>query len=435
MIRPLCERDDTHALITAETARARAGAGRLVLLRGATGTGRTAALEAAAEHAADQGMRVLRVHCSPQEREVPFAAVRHCLSRVPEFTGAGPGGAGWVPGAVGEGASDASAGVAAGGPSGSGVPSAGVPSGSGVPAVGVPSGSGVPSAGVPVFGDEERRTAARLWRLLVDHAAESPVMVTVDDVHLADAASRRWLVEAARRVGSLPVLIVATERSQYDIEPEPAGLTHALPRSLVRTHILAPLGDPAAAELLRAAFPEAGPEWIEECVRAGAGSPLLLRALLDDLGGTPPRRLPQSVPETTAALYPGAYPAAVSWWLESAGQATADVARALATLEQAWPAATTDAGFLGSQDPVAPLTDASASHRSPDPAASPADDPVPLLAEATGTDPARVAGWLTAMTRLGWLRAGGAGPRYAHPLLRDAVVAGWPTARRQQAHR
>ncbi|CAM5326742.1 AAA family ATPase OS=Streptomyces tendae OX=1932 GN=GUR47_26370 PE=4 SV=1 [Streptomyces tendae] len=73
-------------------------------------------------------------------------------------------------------------------------------------------------------------------------------------------------------------------------------------------------------------------------MRAGAGSPLLLHALLDDLGGTPhPDGVPP-VPDSCAALYPGSYPAAVSWWLKSAGPATADVARCLAALEQAWPA-------------------------------------------------------------------------------------------------
>ncbi|CAM5617456.1 hypothetical protein SVIOM342S_00710 [Streptomyces violaceorubidus] len=164
------------------------------------------------------------------------------------------------------------------------------------------------------------------------------MLVAVDDVHLADDSSRRWLTEAARHVDRLPVLLVATERSQYDVEPRPAGLTQALSPSLVRTHRLAPLSDRAAAGLVRDAFPDAPARWVEECVRAGAGNPLLLHALLDDLGGTPhPDGVPP-VPDSCAALYPGSYPAAVSWWLKSAGPATADVARCLAALEQAWPA-------------------------------------------------------------------------------------------------
>ncbi|AQS68971.1 AAA family ATPase [Streptomyces pactum] len=281
MTGPLRERDDALALFAAETERARAGTGGLVLLRGATGTGRTAVLEAAARHAADRGLRVLRARCSPEDTGVSFAAVLQLLGPVPEFTDRAPGG-------------------------------------------------------------DDRGSAARLWRLLRSYADEGPLMVAVDDVHLADDASRRWLVEAARRVDRLPVLLAATERSQYDIEPRPDGLTQALSPSLVRTHTLAPLSDAAAAGLVHAAFPAAGPRWTQECVRAGAGSPLLLHALLDDLGGVPPQAgaapdCAPHLPDTCAALYPGTYPAAVSWWLNSAGPATADVARCLAALEQAWP--------------------------------------------------------------------------------------------------
>jgi DNA-binding CsgD family transcriptional regulator len=424
MTGPLRERDDVRALLAAETERARAGTGGLVLLRGATGTGRTAVLEAAVRHAADRGLRVLRARCSPEDTEVPFGTVLQLLGTVPDFTDLAPGG-------------------------------------------------------------DDRGSAARLWRLLRAYVAEGPVLVAVDDVHLADDSSRRWLVEAARRADRLRVLLVATERSQYDIDPRPAGLTQALSPSLVRTHTLAPLSDAAAAGLVRAAFPTAGAGWTAQCVRAGAGSPLLLHALLDDLGGAPrPDGAAHAVPplpDTCAALYPGAYPAAVSWWLNSAGPETADVARCLAALEQAWPPGTEpapadpppargasgpalvpwDPALLGAVpldavpldavplgaaplDPVlldAPAAsgDAVASEHAPSEHAPSggldAGDPVDVLAEAAGADPARVAGWLAAMTRLGLLRPDAAGrPRYAHPLLRDAVLTGWPRPRRQAAH-
>ncbi|MFF4588242.1 AAA family ATPase [Streptomyces sp. NPDC001388] len=341
----LRERDDALALLAAEAERARAGAGRLVLLRGATGTGRSAVLEAAVALAAVRGLRVLRARCSPEDTAVPFSSVLHLLGPVPEFAG---------------------------------------------------------EAVAP--GEDDRGSAARLWRLLRSYAAEGPVMVAVDDVDLADDASRRWLTEAARRVDRLPLLLVATERSQYDIDPRPTGLTHALTPSLIRTHTLAPLTDDTSAELVRAAFPTASPQWTADCVGAAAGSPLLLHALLDDLAGAPSSA---AVPQTCAALYPGSYPAAVSWWLDGAGEATAVVARTLAVLER-HPA---------------------------DPPGTPAALAA-LLADACAADPARVSGWLTAMTRLGLLREDPAGrPRYPHPLLRDAVLAGWPAARRQDAHR
>ncbi|MER5977709.1 AAA family ATPase [Streptomyces sp. NPDC001857] len=374
---PLPEREEAHALLVAETERALAGSGRLVLLRGATGTGRSAVLEAAAAHAAGRGLRVLRARCSPEDTGVPFSAVLHLLGPVPEFADVAP-------------------------------------------------------------GPDDRGSAARLWRVLRSYAARSPLLVAVDDVHLADAASRRWLVEAARRIDRLPVLVVATERSQYDIGPQPSGLTHALSPSLVRTHTLAPLSDTASAELVAAAVPTAPAEWTADCVRAGAGSPLLLRALLEDLHGAPP---PAPVPDTCAALYPGAYPAAVNWWLDNTDPDTTNLARTLATLQppraaQAGAEASVPCGVAwaepaasgGWQAGVGRVVDL----------APPPEAFVGLLADATGCDPARVAGWLTAMVRLGMLRPGGEGdgrPRFAHPLLRDAVLAGWSTARRQEAHR
>ncbi|MEU1211904.1 AAA family ATPase [Streptomyces sp. NPDC005790] len=341
MTRALRERYDAQALLAAETERALGGAGGLVLLRGATGTGRTAVLEAAAAHAERRGLRVLRTRCSPEDAGVPLSTAGRLLGHVPEY-------------------------------------------------------AGMPSA-------DYHRRAERLWELLRSLAANSPLLLAVDDVHLADPSSRRWIAEAAGRIEGLPVLLVATERRQYDIDPQPAGLTHALPASLVRTHTLAPLTDAASTELLATLLPAADPAWAADCVRAGAGHPLLLHALSEDLRGTPPHPLP----DTCAALYPGAYPAAVSWWLDSAGPATAEVARTLAALEE-----------VGTPD-----------------ATDQAVDPPALLAEASGADPARVAGWLTAMTRLGLLRLDAAGRRrYAHPLLRDAVLTDWPTARRQAVH-
>ncbi|NUS83740.1 MAG: AAA family ATPase [Streptomyces sp.] len=347
MTGPLYERDDTYALLAAEIERAADGAGGTVLLRGATGTGRTAALEAAVSHATAHGLHVLRARCFPEGAELPFATVLHLLGQGREFTQGIPG----------------------------------------------------DEAGDSATG--RRRQAAQLWRQLRSYAARTALLLAVDDVHLADDPSRRWLVDAARHIDELPVLLVATERCQYDIDPQLAGFTHALPPSLVRTHTLAPLTGGSAAELCQAAFPTAGARWAADCARAGAGSPLLLRALLEDLSSAPSPDLP----ETCAALYPGAYTAAVAWWLDSAGPATAEVAGTLAVLERSWPQAI-------------------------------AEDPAALLADVAWADPVRVSGWLTAMTRLGLLRPDTTGRlRYAHPLLRDAVLTDWSEVRRQQVHR
>lgn len=351
----LSERREALELVAAEVERARAGSGRLVLLRGATGTGRTALLAAVAEQAAAAGMRVLRARCSPEAEADAgiFAAVLQLLASGAEFE------------------------------------------------------RGAEPLSEAFDAPPDRTYAEYLWNQLRSYAADSPLLVTVDDVHCADEPSRRWFVEAARRIDRLPILLVATERSQYDIDPPSAGLAHALSPTLVRTHTLAPLSPDAAARLVRSDFGAAAPDWVDDCVRAGAGSPLLLRALLDDLRAREPDgAVRASVPDTCAALYPGAYPAAVSWWLESAGEATAGVARALAALDGD---VLEDGHVEGNAE---------------------------LFARMAGADPARVPGWLTAMTRLGLLRPDADGrPRYAHPLLRDAVLSGWPSVRRRAAHR
>ncbi|MER0477756.1 AAA family ATPase [Streptomyces sp. Edi2] len=338
---------DAARLLATAAERARAGTGRLVLLRGATGTGRTTVLEAAAEEAAAHGMRVLRARCSAGDSAVPFAALLQLQGPVPLFADL-------------------------------------------------------------VSGGDEQATTAGLWRVLRSYAEQPPLLITVDDVHLADAASRRWLAESARLMDRLPIVLAVTERSQYDVDPPAQGLAHSLSPALVTTHTLPPLSADAAATAARSVFPDAHDAWIEDCVRAGAGNPLLLRALLDDLSdGSHP-----VVPRTSAALYPGAFPAAVQWWLDCAGPATAEVARTLAILDEGWdhePSAGT--GFPALHIPS-------------------------LLAELSGADPARVAGWITAMTGLGLLRPDRVGrARYAHPLLRDAVLTGVPADRRRAAHR
>ncbi|QQM42356.1 AAA family ATPase [Streptomyces liliifuscus] len=373
----LRERREELELVAAEAERARSGAGRLVLLRGATGTGRTALLEAAAEQAEAAGMRVLRARCSPDQTSVPFGAVFQLLAHGPGF--------------------DSAAGEE-------------------------PDPPGTPP---------HRGRSARLWRLLRSYADDAPLLVAVDDVHLADEASRRWLVEAVRRIDRLPVLMVVTERSQYDIDPPADGLVHTLSPALVRTRTLAPLSAGSAAELVRSALGRPVPaEWVDDCVRAGAGSPLLLRALLDDLGGTAPEDARAALPDNCAALYPGSYAAAVSWWLDSAGPTTTEVARALAALDDDEEDDEKD-GDGGGQG------GGNGGGNGESGRGGPTDADAELLARTADADPARVPGWLTAMTGLGLLRPGprpGGRPRYAHPLLRDAVLSSWSGALRQAAH-
>lgn len=351
------------ALLAAHIARARAGTGGLVVLRGATGTGRTTALEEARARAAADGLRVLHVRCSPRDAGTPFAVARRLLDLPPAAAG----------------------------------------------------------------GGGERERDEELWCALRAAAGREALLVAVDDVHRADAPSHRWLVELARHLDGLPapVLLVVTERTQYDVDPPRQGFAHTLPPALVHTCTLPPLTEETAAALIRARVPDAPPSWAKECARAAAGSPLLLCALLDDLDAPDGQ---QPVPVTTAALYPGAYPAAVAWWLDSAGRVTTQVARTLAVLDEDWD------GTGGSGGTVLAPEQHSGEPQPPDPG-DPVE-PATLLARVTGAAPARITGWLTAMTGLGLLTQDHAGrPRYAHPLLRDAVLAGVPETWRHATRR
>ncbi|MFF2727161.1 LuxR C-terminal-related transcriptional regulator [Streptomyces sp. NPDC058008] len=380
----LLERESALDLLAAEAERAVAGSGRLVLLRAPTGTGRSALLENAAELGADLGMRVLRAHATAESSGMPFALVTQLLD---------------PPRALGALHDDTP---------------------------GTPHHLGYPS---------------RLWQLLCGYAAKSPLLVAVDDAHLADEASRRWLTEGARRLTGMPVLMVVTERGQYDIAPPSPGLAYSLPPGVVRMHPVAPLSRPAAEELVRGALgPDTGDTWVDGCVRAGAGNPLLLRALLDDLRAVFPHGAragaadgcgPEpGLPENCAELYPGAFVAAVSWWLRSAGPESSAVARALAELEDS-------ARCDGRKDEEEP---GGVSARRPGPPGQ--DGPGPghdfgdFLSELTRADPDRVGGWITTLIRLGLLRRdpGTGVPRFAHPLLRGAVLDGWPRSHRQALH-
>ncbi|MEW2043571.1 ATP-binding protein, partial [Streptomyces sp. NPDC005534] len=300
---PLRERGDALELVAAEAARARSGTGRLLLLSGATGTGRTALLEAAAAHGETHGMRVLRARCSP-DTNAPFAAVLQLLSldqdALWQRSGRGPE-AGAEAGPPGGAGADVGAGVRVevrveeGAGTGTGVTA---PAHTHSPADAHPH---APTQDDDGRAHDDGRAAARLWRLLLAHAGDAPLLVAVDDVHRADERSRQWLAAAARRIDRLPVLLVVTERTQYDVDPAGPGLAHALSPDLVRTHTLAPLSADSAAELVRSAFDDALPDaWVDDCVRACAGSPLLLHALLDDLRAVPGTRTPAPVPATCA---------------------------------------------------------------------------------------------------------------------------------------
>lgn len=380
----LAARDSQLRRIAALAARARAGTGGVLLLTGPAGTGRSALLAEAARREAAHGSTVLWARCSADEATTPYAAARQLFEAVPGH-GTPPAGPGRTPGPPG--------------------------------------------------------TDTELWALLRLHAAHRPVLLAVDDIHLADRPSRDWLLQLARRIDRLPVLLLATEHRQSTLGAPPARFGRGLPPGLADTTRLGPLDTTAATRLAELHLGlGAPPALAADCVHATGGNPLLLTALLSDLRDHPegpcpiaftalpappalvalpalpaPRALAalRALPDTCARLPGGAFPEAVEQWLRGGGDRALATARVLARMQE-HPAARS-----------APLPGAG-DH-----------DPVPMLAELSGADPDQITGWLAELTAQHLLDDPGPGrwPRFAHPLLADAVLAGHAPGHRAHVHR
>ncbi|MFI8939325.1 AAA family ATPase [Streptomyces syringium] len=348
---PLWERTEPLARGRALLDRARAGAGGLLVIRGATGSGRTAVLETLARDAAHRGTTALCARCSDQESDAAFGVVLQMFDAFLQGRTAVP----WV-------ADDARW-----------------------------DGS-LYAADLP----------SRLWSALRSHTARAPVLLAVDDIHLADASSRRWLAQVARRLDRLPVLLAVTERCQYDLVlPRPAFTDHC-GRPADAHCVLGPLRPTASADVVRSMLGKDVPQpLLDDCVQAGGGNPLLLHALLADLHElAADEPVPLRLPERCGPLHHGALNGAVTRWLHSADAETRTATRVLAELQDE-------------------------------------EDVLTLLPRVAGSDPSRTGGWIDELTRQGLLRPAppDGRPAFAHPLLRDAVRNTVDRQQRTDIHR
>ncbi|HEX6737949.1 MAG TPA: AAA family ATPase, partial [Vicinamibacteria bacterium] len=201
---PLAGRDRELSILRARLAEAIAGQGSLVLIGGEAGVGKTALADTLAREAAAAGAGALAGRC-------------YDLAETPPY---GP----WLEGFARAGAA---------GP-------AGTP-----PAPAPPRPAAAPSPEA-FFAQAREFFAAR--------AAARPLVVTLEDLHWADAASLDLLRFLARALGSMPLLLLATYRTDELDRRHPL---HTLIPLLVREAPVARLElrplDPAAARALLAA--------------------------------------------------------------------------------------------------------------------------------------------------------------------------------------
>jgi len=221
---PLAERQAELAAVD----RAIADLGRLVVIDGAAGVGKSTLLRAAADRASAAGLRVLSATGLPHEQAVPFGVARRLLMPVLAADPAA-GGASSVAGTVLE----------------------------------------------------------LLWlleRLLAPAAGGGtthPLLLAVDDAQWSDDTSLRFLVALVARLPGLPATVVLTTRAD---EPAGSPLVDVL-RSAPDAVVLRPglLSAAGVGTVVRHRLPDASDSFVAACRHASGGNPFLLTSLLDEL--------------------------------------------------------------------------------------------------------------------------------------------------------
>ena len=253
----LLEREDLLARIDDALDGAREDRGRLVVVEGPAGIGKTAIMAAARMRAEALGIRALRARGAELERDFAFGVVRQLLEPVlaaaPETERA----------ALLEGPAGRAAELL-----------------------------DLPRAGAPGQGLAEDEPPGAtfavlhgLYWLCAGLAAQRPLLLTLDDAHWADASSLRFLAFLAPRLEELPVvLLVAARPRETGSADELVGALAVDPAAEVLR--IAPLSERAVARMLEAGLgAPADPAFAAACQRATGGSPLLLRELVGALAG------------------------------------------------------------------------------------------------------------------------------------------------------
>ena len=244
----LLERDDEIAALTTHARAAEAGRGRLVVVEGPAGIGKTRLLAEATALGEAMGFDVRRAQASPLERALRYGVVGQWL----RDAGSGP---------------DAE-----------------------------PAGPADPRR--THDDDAEYAVLDALLHTVAAAAGRAPLLLTADDGQWMDPASLRFLSYLARRLDGVRALVVVAHRPSGEPDDR-AGLSRVL--SSVQHARIVPrvLSADATASLLREALEaEPGAAFCAAAhAAAGGGNPQLVHGLARTLAA---RRLPP----TTAALTP-----------------------------------------------------------------------------------------------------------------------------------
>jgi DNA-binding CsgD family transcriptional regulator len=243
----LCEREPDLAAVE-ELLKHR---GRVLLIEGRAGIGKTSLVEAACSRASELGHEVVRARGSELESGFAFGVVRQLFER-----------------RLAAARDDERAALLAG------------------PAAAVrPLLSGEVSA--QPAGDSSFAVLHGLYWLVVNLAASGPVLIAVDDAHCADEASLRWLAYLAPRLQGLAAGMLVAMR-----QGDPAAMRPPLAAVRAQAAVLRPalLSEQAVSAVIRAAGGGGASDGMCAAVYAACGgNPLYLAELLRaaELSGRP----------------------------------------------------------------------------------------------------------------------------------------------------
>ncbi len=244
----MLEREAEMAALEAMLDAARGGDGRMVVVEGSAGIGKTRLLAEVRTLAQAAEFQALSARGGELEGEFAFGIVRQLFeaklaSATPELRAE-----------LLAGAAELSATLFGSAPT--------------------PSGEGTESSFAMLHG---------LYWLAANVAAWKPTLLTVDDVHWADEPSLRWLIYLAHRLEGLPMLLLIGTRPPAQANA-PALVTELLADPAGAVIHPGALGQESAATLARARLGSEPDAVFSAALQTGSGgNPLYLAALLDAL--------------------------------------------------------------------------------------------------------------------------------------------------------
>lgn len=306
----LVDREQELAGISSALEAAGAGNGRVLIVEGSAGIGKTELLRIARSSAARSGFTALCAAGAEVERELPYGVVRQLFER-------------FLVRALAEERAELLSGAAIALDQRPTI---------GVLAFETPE----PVAGcddaptlAATIADRSFRVDHALYWLCANMAARAPVLLAVDDAHWIDAASSRFLRYLARRIEELPIVLIISARSEERDSPSLDELRNLPMAAVLRPR---PLSKAAVACLTRAVLGDRAEEaFCTACYEATRGNPFLLREVLRtlvDQGAEPVAASASRI----ADMGPSAVSRAILSRIGRLSPGTPDLARAAAVL-------------------------------------------------------------------------------------------------------